>query len=170
MGRVKRKVPSSMRKNVRNYILCTCARYHPGICSTLKHSTVSDDSVSGQWMPRSDCADAQADLGLHYPHMPGDTISHEFIIIIIIILITLVQITWLIRKKGKRPLCHIRTARFRWACAFVQSDLDILCSLLYTTIYIDSFFCVICILLKNVDDFEIENSVRKLNYHKLLQG
>ena len=27
-------------------------------------------------MPRSDCADAQADLGFCCPHMPEDTFSH----------------------------------------------------------------------------------------------
>ena len=40
------------------------AQSHPGICSPLKHSIVSNDSVSGQWRPWSDCAHAQADLGL----------------------------------------------------------------------------------------------------------
>ena len=34
------------------------------------------DSVSGQWRPWSDCADAQSDLGLHCPRMPEDTFSH----------------------------------------------------------------------------------------------
>ena len=65
-------VPSSMRDS---YLLCECAKYYLGLCSLLLHSVVSNDSVSGQGVPRSDCADAQADLGLHCPHMPKDTFS-----------------------------------------------------------------------------------------------
>ena len=41
-----------------------------GICYTLIYSTLSNDSVSGQRRPRSDCADAQSDLGLRCPHLP----------------------------------------------------------------------------------------------------
>ena len=37
-----------------------CAKFDPGICFPLLHSIVSNDSVSGQRRPRSDCADAQA--------------------------------------------------------------------------------------------------------------
>ena len=41
------------------------------------HSYIlSNYFVSGQWMPWSDCADAQADLGLRCPHMPEDMFSH----------------------------------------------------------------------------------------------
>ena len=36
----------------------------------LIHYVVSSASFSGQWRPWSDCADAQADLGLRCPHMP----------------------------------------------------------------------------------------------------
>ena len=39
-------------------------------------SIVSNDSGSGLWRPWSDCADAQADLGLRCPHLPEDTFSH----------------------------------------------------------------------------------------------
>ena len=42
---------------------------HPGIF------IVPNDSVSGQRRPWSDCADAQAVLGLRCPHMPEDTCS-----------------------------------------------------------------------------------------------
>ena len=45
--------------------------------SPFIHSVVSNDSVSGQWRPWSDCADAQADLGLRCPHMPEDTFYHD---------------------------------------------------------------------------------------------
>ena len=62
------KVPSSMRKMGGFTSCCTCAKSHPGICSPLKHSIVSKDSVCGQWRPWSDCAYAQADLGLRCPH------------------------------------------------------------------------------------------------------
>ena len=40
------------------------------------HSIVSNDSVSRQWRPRSDCADAQANLGICCPHIPKDMFSH----------------------------------------------------------------------------------------------
>ena len=48
---------------------CACAKYHPGLCSPFIHFVVSNESVSGQWWPWSDCADAQADLGLRFPDM-----------------------------------------------------------------------------------------------------
>ena len=35
-----------------------------GLCSPFIHSIVFNDSVIGQWRPWSDCANAQADLGL----------------------------------------------------------------------------------------------------------
>ena len=77
MGRAKQKM------YLRACAKCTdsdpshaCAKSHPCICSQLIHSIVSDDSVSGQRRPRSDCADAQADLGLRCPHMPEDAFSH----------------------------------------------------------------------------------------------
>ena len=57
------KMPSSKRK-MRSFRSCACATYHPGIYSIFIHSVVFNDSISGQWRPWSDCADAQADLGL----------------------------------------------------------------------------------------------------------
>ena len=48
---------------------CTCAKYHTGICSLLIYFIVSNDSVSGQLRPWSDCAD----LGLRCQHMPEGT-------------------------------------------------------------------------------------------------
>ena len=38
---------------------------------------VSNGSVSRQWRPRSDCASAQSDLGLHCPYMPEDMFLHD---------------------------------------------------------------------------------------------
>ena len=70
------KVPSLMRKLRRFRSSCTRAKYHPGLCSPFIHSVVSSNSVRGQRRPWSDCADAQADLGLHSPNMPRDTFSH----------------------------------------------------------------------------------------------
>ena len=43
-------VPSSMLKMCGFTSFCTCAKPHPGICSSLIYSTVSNDSVSGQRM------------------------------------------------------------------------------------------------------------------------
>ena len=52
-----------------------CAKSNLGICSQLIHSIVANNSASGQGRPWSDCADAQADLGLRCPHMLEDTFS-----------------------------------------------------------------------------------------------
>ena len=52
---------------------CACVKYYPGLWSPFIHSVVSNDSVSGQWRLWSDCADAQADLGLRCTHIPEDT-------------------------------------------------------------------------------------------------
>ena len=38
--------------------------------------SISNDSVCGQKRLRSDCADAQSDLGLCCPHIPEDIVSH----------------------------------------------------------------------------------------------
>ena len=49
-----------------------CANTDTDLCSSLIHSIVSYNSVSGQRRPWSDCANAQADLGLCCPHLPED--------------------------------------------------------------------------------------------------
>ena len=67
------KVPSNMRRFRSS---CACAKYNPGLCSPLMHFAVCNDSVSGLRRPWSDCADAQAYLGLRCLHMPEDTFSH----------------------------------------------------------------------------------------------
>ena len=70
------KVLSSMRKICGFTSPCACAKYHPGIRSPFIRSIVSNDSVRGQRRPWSDCADAQADLGLRCTHICKDTFSH----------------------------------------------------------------------------------------------
>ena len=65
-------VPSNMHKMRRFKSFCACLKYDPGHCSSFIHSVVSNDSVSGQRMPGSDCALAQSDPGLRCPHMPED--------------------------------------------------------------------------------------------------
>ena len=42
------KVPSNMYKMCRLRLSGTCAKYHPGLCSPVIHSVVSNDSVSEQ--------------------------------------------------------------------------------------------------------------------------
>ena len=63
-------MPSIMYKMYRFRSSCACAKHHPGLCCPFIHSVVSNNSVNGQRRPWSDCADAQADLGRHCPHMP----------------------------------------------------------------------------------------------------
>ena len=48
---------------------CACAKYHSGLCSLF------NNYVSGQLRPWSDCANAQADLGLCWLHVTGNTFS-----------------------------------------------------------------------------------------------
>ena len=43
---------------------------------SLHKFLVYNDSVNGQKMPWSDCADAQADLGIRCSHIPEDAFSH----------------------------------------------------------------------------------------------
>ena len=57
-------------QNVLIHIILCMQKYHPGICSLCIYSVVSNDSVSGQWMPRKDCADMQANLGIRCPYIP----------------------------------------------------------------------------------------------------
>ena len=68
-----------MSSNVRKRAFrssCACAKSRADPCSPFLHSVVSNDSVSGQGKPWSDCADAQADMGLRCPHMPEDKFPH----------------------------------------------------------------------------------------------
>ena len=69
-------VPSNMRKKRILRSSCACARYYPGLVSLLTYNVVSNHSVCGHGRPWSDCADAQADLGLCCPHAPEDTLVH----------------------------------------------------------------------------------------------
>ena len=65
-------VPSNMCKICRFRSSCTSATYHPALCFPFIHSVVSNDSVSRQWRPWSDCLDAQAGLSLCCLNMPKD--------------------------------------------------------------------------------------------------
>ena len=55
---------------------CAFAKHHSGFASLFIHSVVSNDSLSGQWRPWSDCADAQADLYLRCSHLPEETFTN----------------------------------------------------------------------------------------------
>ena len=61
------KVHSSMHKMCGFQSSCTCAKFHPDLCSPLIHS---NDSGSRQQRPWSDCMNVQSDLGLCCPFMP----------------------------------------------------------------------------------------------------
>ena len=70
------ELPSNMYKLCSFRSSCAFAKHHPGLSSSFIHSVVYNNSVTGQWRPWSDCADAQADLGLRWPYMPEDIFSH----------------------------------------------------------------------------------------------
>ena len=74
MGHSKRKDYFEQAQNAQIHIYS--AHAYSDICSPLMHSIVSNDYISGQWRPWSDCADARSDLGLRCPHMLEDTFSH----------------------------------------------------------------------------------------------
>ena len=67
-GTERVKESSNMREMHRFRSSFLCAKNHPYLCSPFIHTVVSSDSVSRQWWPWSDCA--QADLGLRCPHIP----------------------------------------------------------------------------------------------------
>ena len=67
-------------------------------CSPLMHPIVFNDSISGQWRPWSDCANAQADLAPLW-HMPEDTFLHDA--------------AHVMHNVEKGPLCNMRTAKVR---------------------------------------------------------
>ena len=57
-------------------MLQTCAKsansdhpYHPNLCIQFIHSVVSNDSVSGQWMPWPDCAVVREGLAVAVRHI-----------------------------------------------------------------------------------------------------
>ena len=104
------KVPSPMRKNAYR-LSCACAKYHPGLNSRFIHSAVSNDSVSGQWMPWSDYVDAKADLGLPCPLMPEDTFSHMTHTIMLVIFGSGSRSVWSAWKLLSRgcPICNLVT-------------------------------------------------------------
>ena len=63
------------------HIILQMLKVVSGICSPLKYSVVSNDSVLGEWRSWLDCANVQSlkqsDLGLNFPHVPGDMFSHD---------------------------------------------------------------------------------------------
>ena len=75
--RVRRKSAFEHKQMSRFRSPRACTFYHQGLRSPFIHSVVSIDCVSGEWRPWSDCADAQADLGLHCPHMPEDMYHYQ---------------------------------------------------------------------------------------------
>ena len=71
-GRVKRKSAFSHAK-MHIQIILRMRKVSSGHLLSI-HTFCSIQYVSGQW-PWSDCADAQADLGLRCPHRPEETFS-----------------------------------------------------------------------------------------------
>ena len=76
MGRVKRTSAFEHAENAQIRINLGMRKVLSGRLLSIHISVVSNDSVRVQRRPGSDCADAQADLGLRCPQMPEDTFSH----------------------------------------------------------------------------------------------
>ena len=47
-----------------------------GSLLSIQHIVVSNNSISGEWRPWSDCVGAQADLSIRCPFILEDTLSH----------------------------------------------------------------------------------------------
>ena len=75
MGRAKRKSVFEHAQNVRIHISLHMRKVSSRPLLSA-HFVVSNDSGSRQRKSWSDCADAQADLGLRCPHMPEDAFLH----------------------------------------------------------------------------------------------
>ena len=61
---VKRKDVFEHARNAQFGSSSACTNYPTGLCFPFIHSVLSNDSVSGQRRSWSDCAEAQADLGV----------------------------------------------------------------------------------------------------------
>ena len=68
-GPCKRKSTFEHAQNAQIQVTLLVAKYHRAFCYPFLHSAVVNDFVREQWRPWTDCADAQADLGLRCPHM-----------------------------------------------------------------------------------------------------
>ena len=78
MGNAMRKSAFERAQKIRRFRSSWAyAKYHPSLCYPFIYSVVSNNTVSGPRRSWSACADAQADLGLHCPHMAEDTSSHS---------------------------------------------------------------------------------------------
>ena len=75
--------------------LRACAKRADSDHPAHAHSTVSNDSLSGQRRPWSACAYAQADLGLPCPYMPKDMFSHGVAQIGLFIQALMFTVPWL---------------------------------------------------------------------------
>ena len=70
-------VPSSIYLILRFKLFCQFVQFQLGLWSSVGTFAVATVSASGQQRPRSDCADAQSDLGLCCPHVPRRIFSLE---------------------------------------------------------------------------------------------
>ena len=64
-------------QNVRKHTILHMRRFSSGHLLSIETFFSLQCSIFGQQRPWSDCADAQADLGLRCPHMPEYTFSHD---------------------------------------------------------------------------------------------
>ena len=67
MGLVRREKAFEHAQKCAFTSSCACAKSHPGFCSLLILSMVSNDLGSGQRMPLSDCASARSSLSAYSP-------------------------------------------------------------------------------------------------------
>ena len=69
MVRLKRKGAFEYAHDAQIQIILRIRKVTSGPLPSIHTFYSFNDSVSGQWMPWWDCADAQADLGIRCPHM-----------------------------------------------------------------------------------------------------
>ena len=143
----KKKMPPNMRK-MRTFISkCACAKYHTGLYSPFIQSEVSNKSVSGQWRPWSDCADAQADLGLRCLHMPKMFPHGTAHVVLILLDFLVLWVSWAYALHVN----EIRLMHCWWAYVFNYEArtrsvkwkllLSFLCSVLHFQMILYSDYC-----------------------------
>ena len=111
LGHSKQKCAFEHAQNAHIQIHPSNAQFHPGNHLSLIHSIVINDSIRGQQRPRSDCADAQADLGLCCPQTFKAHLSH----------IEMTEGWWWMALCNKAPYSHEVNSTFSGFTALVKA-------------------------------------------------
>ena len=105
--------------------MCKMRRFRsPGPLLSI-HTFWTDYSVSRQWRPWSDCANAQSDQGLCCPHIPEDMFIHDVTQIKIHKQILMAQTNILLSTSLTIPNLNVRKPRLLWGLEVCVRHSDI---------------------------------------------